>query len=44
MLNAVNGRDYTQVQVVGLMFATWIVLVNFLTDMAYLVIDPRIRY
>lgn len=44
MLNAVNGRDYTQVQVCALIFATWIVLLNFLTDMAYVLIDPRIRY
>lgn len=44
LLSAVIGRDYPQVQVTVLIYSSWVVLLNFLTDLAYSVIDPRIRY
>jgi peptide/nickel transport system permease protein len=41
---SVNQRDYPAVQGVVLIFATAVVLANLLTDIAYGVLDPRIRY
>jgi ABC-type dipeptide/oligopeptide/nickel transport system permease component len=37
-------RDYPVVQAVGLLYATIFITINFLVDLAYGVIDPRIRY
>lgn len=42
--NAVAKRDYPGIQAVALIYATFVVLVNLLTDMMYAVFDPRIRY
>jgi peptide/nickel transport system permease protein len=41
---SVNQRDYPAVQGVVLVFAAIVVLSNFLTDIAYGLLDPRIRY
>jgi peptide/nickel transport system permease protein len=41
---SVNQRDYPAVQGVVLVFALIVVLANLLTDIAYGVLDPRIRY
>jgi peptide/nickel transport system permease protein len=41
---SVNQRDYPAVQGVVLVFAAIVVLANLLTDIAYGVLDPRIRY
>jgi peptide/nickel transport system permease protein len=43
MLDAISTRDYPIVQAVVLISATTVVLSNFVTDIAYSIIDPRIR-
>jgi peptide/nickel transport system permease protein len=43
-LGAITARDLPVVQGVALFVASTIVLINFLTDLAYVVLDPRIRY
>jgi peptide/nickel transport system permease protein len=37
-------RDYPMVQAVGLLYAAIFITMNFLVDIGYAVIDPRIRY
>ncbi|HXJ80836.1 MAG TPA: ABC transporter permease [Candidatus Methylomirabilis sp.] len=44
IISAVLRRDYPVVQGVVLMIALTYTMVNLLVDLAYLVIDPRIRY
>jgi peptide/nickel transport system permease protein len=44
MLNAVQKRDYPSIQAVGLIYAFFVVFINFATDLSYAVFDPRIRY
>jgi ABC-type dipeptide/oligopeptide/nickel transport system permease component len=43
ILGALTLRDYTLLQGVMVFFAALIVLANALTDIAYAVIDPRVR-
>ncbi|RJQ07119.1 MAG: ABC transporter permease [Bacillota bacterium] len=43
MIDAITQRDYPVVQGAILLFAVGIVLVNFLTDLAYAIANPRIR-
>lgn len=43
MVNAILGRDFFIVQGVTLVFALGVVLVNFLTDIGYMLLDPRVR-
>ena len=43
-LTAISQRDYPQVQTNVLILAVALVVGNLLTDLAYAVIDPRIRY
>ncbi|RMG60664.1 MAG: ABC transporter permease [Deltaproteobacteria bacterium] len=43
-ISAINNRDYPLVQGCVLFIALFYVLVNLLTDMAYGLFDPRIRY
>lgn len=43
-LSAANQRDYPLVMALALFMATVVVISNFLADVAYAVIDPRIRY
>jgi peptide/nickel transport system permease protein len=43
-LGAITARDLPVVQGVTLFVAASIVLINFVVDLAYLVLDPRIRY
>jgi peptide/nickel transport system permease protein len=43
-LGAISARDLPVVQGVTLFVASGIVLINFLVDLAYGVLDPRIRY
>jgi peptide/nickel transport system permease protein len=40
----IQARDYPLVQGVVLMMGLWIVCINFLIDLSYSYIDPRIRY
>ena len=41
---AVDQRDYTLIQALVVLMAAVFVMVNFLVDMLYVVLDPRIRY
>jgi len=43
-VEAIAHRDYTLIQALVLLVASVVVLVNFLTDVAYAWLDPRIRY
>jgi peptide/nickel transport system permease protein len=44
LVDAVAHRDYTLIQAIVLLLAAVFVLINFLVDMVYVVLDPRIRY
>ncbi len=44
LLDAVRFRDYEVVQGVNLFLASFIVVMNFLIDLSYAYLDPRIRY
>ncbi len=43
LLDAINTRDYTLAQGVFLVMAVFFVVVNLLTDIAYGIVDPRVR-
>lgn len=43
LIQAINTRDYPMVQAGALVLAMAFVLVNLLTDITYMLIDPRIR-
>ena len=43
-LGAVNARDYSLLMGINLMLAVLTLLGNLLTDIAYAIVDPRIRY
>jgi len=42
--DAIMSRDYPQVQVNVLFLSTFLVFMNFLVDLSYAWLDPRIRY
>jgi peptide/nickel transport system permease protein len=44
LVDAVSHRDYPLVQALVLLLASIFVVVNFVVDMLYVVLDPRIRY
>src|SRR3974390_1494015 len=44
LVDAIRWRDYPVVQTLVMLVAVVVVSVNFLVDMAYAVLDPRIRY
>jgi peptide/nickel transport system permease protein len=44
LIKSTFARDYPMVQGLTLMFASLVILVNLLTDMAYAALDPRVRY
>jgi peptide/nickel transport system permease protein len=44
LLNSLGSRDYPMIQGVVLLGAVLFVLVNFLTDVCYALLNPRIRY
>jgi len=44
IIQAINVSDFPVVQAAVLLTATTIILANFATDIAYMFIDPRIRY
>jgi peptide/nickel transport system permease protein len=41
---AINGHDVVLVQAIVLLLACAVVLANLLTDIVYMILDPRIRY
>ena len=43
-LEAVNQRDYTQIQMIMLFYGAVFLVVNLLVDLTYAWFDPRIRY
>jgi peptide/nickel transport system permease protein len=44
LVEAIRWRDYPVVQSLVMFIAIVVVIVNFLVDMAYAVLDPRIKY
>jgi peptide/nickel transport system permease protein len=44
LIEAILWRDYPIVQNLVMLIAFVVVMVNFLVDMAYMVLDPRIKY
>src|ERR1700750_2396003 len=44
LVEAIRWRDYPIVQNIVMLIAFVVVTVNFLVDMAYMVLDPRIKY
>jgi peptide/nickel transport system permease protein len=43
MIMSIGTRDYPTIQAVTLVFAILVVLVNLVTDLIYVVLDPRLR-
>lgn len=43
-LRAVSGRDYPVIMAVNLVFAVIVLAANLLTDIAYSLVDPRVRF
>ncbi|MBR9763880.1 MAG: ABC transporter permease [Rhodobacteraceae bacterium] len=44
ILGALQARDYTLLQGLMVIFASFVILVNILTDLIYAVVDPRVSY
>jgi len=44
ILGALNSRDYTLLEGLMIIFAVCVIVVNTLTDIAYGLIDPRVKY
>jgi peptide/nickel transport system permease protein len=44
LVDSVSANDLPMVQGLALLAATSIIVMNLLTDLVYLVVDPRIRY
>jgi peptide/nickel transport system permease protein len=44
IIQAINHRDYSVIQLAVLLFAAFFVVVNLLVDLMYAVLNPRIKY
>jgi ABC-type dipeptide/oligopeptide/nickel transport system permease component len=44
MVGATKQKDYTSLQSIMVVYAFIIVIINLITDLAYTMIDPRVRY
>jgi peptide/nickel transport system permease protein len=44
LVSSIYARDYPLIQGLTVVFAVLVVLINLLADLAYAVIDPRVRY
>lgn len=44
ILGALTSRDYTLLQGLMVVFAAFVILVNTLTDIAYGLVDPKVKY
>lgn len=43
LLTSISSRDYPVVQAIVVIMAAWVVIVNFVADLLYQLVDPRIR-
>jgi len=43
-VETVTRNDYTMVQALVMLVATFFIIVNFIVDLLYAALDPRIRY
>src|SRR5437762_1175362 len=43
LLLAVNARDYPLMQAIFLLITVTVLIANFIADIAYVVLDPRVR-
>ena len=43
LINSISTRDYAIIQLVTLVLALFVVVANLLTDIAYVVFDPRVE-
>jgi ABC-type dipeptide/oligopeptide/nickel transport system permease component len=43
LLASISNRDFPVVQAIVVVMAAWIVIVNFVADLLYQLVDPRIR-
>jgi peptide/nickel transport system permease protein len=43
-VDAIFARDYPVLQATLLLTGTFFTLINFLTDVIYTIVDPRVRY
>lgn len=43
LMASINNRDFPVVQAIVVILAAWIVIVNFVADILYQLVDPRIR-
>ena len=43
LLTSIGSRDFPVVQAIVVILALWVVVVNFIADVLYQYIDPRIR-
>ena len=43
LLSSINNRDFPVVQAIVMILVLWVVVVNFIADLLYQYMDPRIR-
>lgn len=43
LVSSISARDYPMVQALTVTFATLVVIINLLTDLAYALVDPRVN-
>lgn len=43
LLSSINNRDFPVVQAIVMILVLWVVVVNFIADLLYQMMDPRIR-
>ena len=44
LINGINSRDYQMVQTLIVFYALLFVTINFLTDLVYRALDPRVTF
>jgi peptide/nickel transport system permease protein len=44
LVNAINGRNVTEIQYIVILLAVFYVLLNIVTDVCVLIVTPRRRY
>jgi len=44
LVSSIGTRDFTVVLAIVMILATWVVVVNFIADIIYQLIDPRIKF